>query len=68
MRDYTINKDLTIPQGTVHEYEGKKYTRSYIGGGAFDHEVVSFEKSETAEMFNLWKSNRKKYYKKYGGK
>ena len=64
MRDYTINNDLTIKHGVVHEHEGVKYTRSYIGGAAFDHEVDGWKKPHN-EMMGLWKNDRKAYYKKY---
>ena len=64
MRDYTVNNDLTLKPGEVHEHEGKKYKRSYIGGAAFDHEVDGWKK-DVNEMWGLWKDDRKKYYKKY---
>ena len=66
VRDYTVNKDLTIKHGETHEHKGKAYVRSYIGGAAFDHEKVSFEKSDTGRAFRLWKTDRKRYYKEYG--
>ena len=64
MRDYTVNNDLTIEHGEVHEHKGKKYTRSYIGRAAFDNEVGGWKKGFN-EMMGLWKNDRKAYYKKY---
>ena len=48
-----------------HEYKGKKYTRSYIGGAAFDHEIKKFEDTETYEMWKLYRKDRVAYFKKY---
>ena len=53
MRDYTINNDMTIKHGVTHEYKGKKYTRSYIGGAAFDQEVVMWEDNEYGGKIKL---------------
>ena len=64
MRDYTVNNDLTLEPGEIHEHEGKTYKRSYIGGAAFDHEVDGW-KEEVTEMWDLWANDTKKYYKKY---
>ena len=64
MRLYIKNPDTTIPNGTEHVYKGKTYIRSYMGGAAFDHEKVSFEESDTGRMFKLYRTNRRKYYKK----
>ena len=65
-RDYTVNKDFTIENGATHEYEGKKYKRSYMGGAAFDHEVKSFEDCEYGgKMWKLYRTNRREYYRKY---
>lgn len=63
-RDYTVNNDLTLKDGEEHEYNGKRYKRSYIAGAAFDHEVDGWKKGFN-EMMGLWKNDRKAYYKKY---
>jgi len=69
MRDYTINNDMTIKNGVTHEYKGKKYTRSYIGGAAFDHEVEKWEDNEYGgKMWELYRTDRRAYYKKYHSK
>ena len=65
MRDYTVNNDLTIDHGVKHEYKGKKYTRSYIGGAAFDHEIKKFEDTETYEKWKLYRKDRVAYFRKY---
>ena len=64
MRDYTINNDMTIKHGVTHEYKGKKYTRSYIGGAAFDHEVVKWEDNEYGgKMWELYRKDRVPVFK-----
>ena len=45
-RDYTVNNDLTLKDGEEHEYNGRRYKRSYIAGAAFDHEILDWDKSE----------------------
>ena len=66
-RDYTVNKDFTIEAGTEHEYKGKKYKRSYMGGAAFDHEVKPFEDCEHGgKVWKLYRTNRREYYRRYG--
>ena len=63
-RDYTVNNDLTLKDGEEHEYNGKRYKRSYIAGAAFDLEVDGWKKGFN-ELMGLWKNDRKAYYKKY---
>jgi len=66
MRDYTVNNDLTIKHGEVHEHEGKTYTRSYIGGAAFDHQKIDWDNDEYGSaMWKLYRTDRRAYYKKY---
>ena len=67
VRDYTVNKDLTIKHGETHEHKGKTYVRSYIGGAAFDHEKIDWNNDEYGSaMWKLYKTDRKAYYEKYG--
>ena len=67
MRDYTVNNDLTIKNGEVHQYKGKTYTRSYIGSAAFDHESIDWDNDEWGSaMWELYRTDRRAYYKKYG--
>ncbi len=66
MRNYTINNDFTLKNGEIHEHEGVKYQRNYIGGAAFDNKVAVWEGSEEQKMWKLYKTNKAKYFKKYG--
>ena len=65
-RDYTVNNDLTLKDGEEHEYKGRRYKRSYIGGAAFDHEILNWEECEYGSaMGELYRTDRRAYYKKY---
>ena len=69
MRDYTVNNDLTIEDGATHQYDNKTYKRSYIGGAAFDHESIDWDNDEWGSaMWELYRTDRRAYYKKYGVK
>ena len=66
LRDYTVNNNLDLENGTVHKHDGKTYKRSYIGGAAFDHEIgQKFEDTEDGKMWKMYRTNRSRYYKKY---
>ena len=66
LRDYTVNNDLTIKHGEVHQYKGKTYTRSYTVGAAFDHEKIDWDNDEYGSaMWELYRTDRRAYYKKY---
>ena len=65
-RDYTVNNDLTLKDGEEHEFKGRQYKRSYIGGAAFDHEILNWEESEYGSaMWELYRTDRRKYFEKY---
>tara|TARA_B100000085_G_scaffold98814_1_gene89854 strand:- start:117 stop:332 length:216 start_codon:yes stop_codon:yes gene_type:complete len=65
-RDYTVNNDLTLKDGEEHEYNGRRYKRSYIGGAAFDHEILNWDECEYGSaMWELYRTDRRAYYKKY---
>ena len=65
-RDYTVNNDLTLKDGEEHEFKGRRYKRSYIGGAAFDHEILNWEECEYGSaMWELYRTDRRAYYKKY---